>query len=93
MVVNCKKALDQGKEYCAFLTELSRAFDCISHDLIVAKLHSYGFPIESLKLINSYLSERKQRFKIDDQFSSWMDILFGVPQGSIQAPLLLNIFL
>ena len=83
MLVNFQNALDQGKEYRAFLTELSRAFDCLPQNLIVAKLPSYGFPTESLKLINSYLTERKQNVKINDQFSSWMDILFGVPQGSI----------
>ena len=70
MVENCKKALDQGNEYGALLTDLSKAFDCLPHDLIVAKLHAYGFTIDSLKLINSYLAERKQRVKINYQFSS-----------------------
>ena len=74
-------------------TNLSKAFDCLPHRLIVAKLHAYGFSIESLKLINSYLTGRKQRVKINDQFSSWMDILFGVAQESILGPLLFNIFL
>ena len=92
MVVNCKNALDQGKEYGALLTDLSKAFDCLPHGLIVAKLHAYGFSIESLKLINSYLTERKQRVKINGQFSSWLDILLGVPQGS-SLGLLFNIFL
>ena len=64
MVENCKKALDQGNECGALLTDLSKAFDCLPHDLIVAKLHAYGFSIDSLKLINSYLTERKQRVKI-----------------------------
>ena len=83
MVVNSKKTLNLRKEYGALLTDLSKAFDCLPHDLIVAKLHAYDFSIESLKLINSYLTERKQRVKITDQFSSWMYILCGVPQGSI----------
>ena len=93
MAENCKKALDQGKEYSVLLTDLSKAFDCLPHDLIVAKLHAYGFSIELLKLINSYLTERKKRVKMNDQFSSSLDIVVGVPQGSILGPLLFNIFL
>ena len=73
MIENCKKALDQGKEYGALFTDLSKAFDFLPHDLIIAKLHAYGFLIESLKLINSYLTESKRRVRINDQFSSWMD--------------------
>ena len=91
MVVNCKKALDQGKVYGVLLTDLSKAFDCLPNNLIVAKHHAYGFSNESSILIHSYLTERKQRVKINDQFSSWMDILFGIPQGSVLGPLLFNI--
>ena len=83
MAENFKKALDQGKEYSALLTDFSKNFFCLPHDLIVAKPHAYRFSIESLKLINSYLTERKKkRVKMDDQFSSWLDIVVGVPQGS-----------
>ena len=60
MIENCKKALDQQNQHSALLTDLSKAFDCLSHDIRFAKHHAYGFSIESLKLINSYFTERKQ---------------------------------
>ena len=73
--------------------DLSKAFDCLPHKLALAKLHGYGVDIKSLKLLQDYLSNRTQRFKLDSTFSSWLKILLGVPQGSILVPLLLNIFL
>ena len=57
------------------------------------KLYAYGFDLPALRLIQSYLSNRKQRTKINSTFSSWDEILFGVPQGSIRGPLLFDTFL
>ena len=77
----------------ALLTDPSKAFHCLPHDLIIAKLNAYGYSLPALNLIQNYLANRKQRTKINDSYSLWSDILFGVPQGSILGPLLFNIFL
>ena len=75
------------------LTDLSKTFGCIPHDLIIAKLKAYSFHIDALKLIYDYLSNGKRRVKVNDAYSSSKDIFHGVPQGSILAPLLFNIHL
>lgn len=93
MIAKWRKHLDKGDVCGALLTDLSKASDCLPHDLLIAKLNVYEFDMPSLKFISSYLSDRKQRVRIDNTYSSWSKILFGVPQGSVLGPLLFNVFL
>ena len=93
MIEKWKESADSGEAFGAFMTDFSKAFDCLHHELLIAKLDAYGFDIKSVKLIQQYLSNRKQRVKVGNAYSSWKDIFYGIPQGSILGPLILNIFL
>ena len=88
-----RKHLDKGNACRMIVTDLSEAFDCIKHDLLIANLNAYGFDYSALALINIYFSGRKQRTKIGTDFSNWADIILGAANGSINRPLAFNMYI
>ena len=86
-----REKLDKNLIVGAVLMDLSKAFDCIPHDLIISKLAAYGFKRETLKLIYCYLKGRKQCVKINNTYSDYNEIISGVPQGSILGPVFFNL--
>ena len=93
LIENWKKVLENKEFAGAVLMDLSKAFDTINHDLLIAKLHAFDFSSDTLKFLYSYLNNRLHRNKINQKFSSWKELSQGVPQGSALGLLLFNIYL
>ena len=93
MIETIRETRDNHRVFAAVMTDLSKAFHCIFHELLVVKLHAYGFDESSLKVIISYLKNRTQTTKVGSSFSELLNIIYDVPQGSILGPLLFIIYI
>ena len=87
-----RQALDEGKVVGSVMLDLSKAFDTISHPTMRCKLDCYGVLADELELFDQYLAGRKQMVCMGEAQSICSDILRGVPQGSILAPLLFTLY-
>ena len=93
LIEDWRLKLDNDQIVGAVLMDLSKAFDCIRHDLLIAKLSAYGFDDNSLVFIYSYLKRRDQCVRINNVYGSFQRILSGVPQGSVFGPILFNFYI
>ena len=93
MLEKWKASLDKGEYVGVIFMDLSKAFDTINHDLLLAKLKAYGFSHNALAFMLSYLKNRSHRVNINSNFSTWEEIIAGALQGSLLGPLLFNIFI
>ena len=93
IIEKLRKIRDKKAIFVAVLTDLSKAVDCISHNLLIAKLPAYSFDRKSLICISAYLKSRKQKTRMGSAFEDCLNILFGVPRGCILGPMLFLIFL
>ena len=92
MIESIKKSVDQGKVVCAVLMDLSKAFDCIPHKLLISKFRAYGISMSSCSLLTSYFRNRLQRVKLGTTTSEWAHVDKGSAQGSIFGPFCFNVF-
>ncbi len=86
-------ALDNSEACSCLFVDLSKAFDTVCHDTLLKKLKNCGLRGKMFDLMNSYLTNRKQRVNIDGTLSDERYIKFGVPQGTVLGPLLFTIYI
>ena len=77
MLEKWRSGVDNRKTFGVLLTDLSKAFDCLWHERLLAKLYFYEFSIPALRLVYNYLKNRKQRTNINSVYSSWEEILWS----------------
>ena len=68
-------AVDKGKVFGTLLTDLSKTFDCLNHELLIVKLKVHGFTLPALKLVHDYLSDRKQGTRVNNSCSTFLEYL------------------
>ena len=93
VVVRHAATIEEKKYFMSVFLDLKKAFDTVDHDILLAKLHTYGIRGAAHTLIKSYLKNRKQFVQVQNVCSSYTEVICGVPQGSILGPLLFIVYI
>ena len=81
MLEKWKSSIDRSKIFGALPTNLSKAFNCLNKNPLIAKLSAYGFSLPALRLIHDNLLNSKQRTRINNSYGTWIEFVLGVSQG------------
>ena len=88
-----KNKSDNSECVGTILMDLSKAYDCIPHGVLIVKWEEYILDKTASSFLLDYLSRRVKRTKIGPVYSEWVKILSGISQNSVSSPLLFNIFI